>query len=117
MLTIEYTDARDPPNDQLTDAPGDGGGQVTDLLAQGAAWLEGQRHQHLTRTVMYERGANSVELATTIGRTEFEQADEYGVVRRTESRDFLIRTADLIHRRRAGAAEIWRSHPRDRCAT
>jgi hypothetical protein len=69
---------------------------VTDLLAQGAAWLEEQRHQHLTRTVKYERGAESVELAVTIGRTEFEQADEYGVVRRTESRDFLVRTQDLV---------------------
>ena len=67
-----------------------------DLLNTGAAWLEEQRHQHLTRTVMYERGADSVELAATVGRTEFEQADEYGVVRRTESRDFLVRTQDLV---------------------
>lgn len=75
---------------------------MTDLLAQGAAWLEDQRHKHLTRTVTYVRGAESVELSATIGRTEFEQADEYGVVRRTESRDYLVRTMDLM----IGAAQV-----------
>jgi hypothetical protein len=69
---------------------------VTDLLAQGAAWLENQRHEHLTRTVVYQRGAESVELAATIGSTQFEQADEYGTVRRTESRDYLVRAVDLV---------------------
>jgi len=69
---------------------------VTDLLAKGAAWLENQRHQHLTRTITYVRAAESVEISATIGRTEFEQADEYGAVRRTEARDYLVRTADLV---------------------
>jgi hypothetical protein len=69
---------------------------VTDLLAKGAAWLEDQRHRHLTRTVVYQRGTNSVEIAATIGRTEFEQADEYGIIRRTEARDYLVRAVDLV---------------------
>ena len=68
---------------------------MTDLLEQGAAWLEDQRHQHMTRTVYYERGIESIGLAATIGRTEFEQVDEYGIVHKIESRDFLVRTADL----------------------
>jgi hypothetical protein len=37
-----------------------------------------------------------VNVPATIGRTEFEQADEYGVVHRTESRDFLVLTAELV---------------------
>ncbi|HNO80356.1 MAG TPA: hypothetical protein PKN33_20100 [Phycisphaerae bacterium] len=69
---------------------------MSDLLRQGAAWLDGQRHQHLTRTISYVRGDDSVELAATIGRTEFEQADEYGVLHRIEARDYIIRTADLM---------------------
>jgi hypothetical protein len=69
---------------------------VTDLLAKGAAWLEDQRHRHLTRTVTYVRSAESVEIAATVGRSEFEQADEYGAVRRTESRDYLVRAVDLV---------------------
>jgi len=69
---------------------------VADLLRQGAAWLDGQRHTHLTQTVRYQREAYSVELAATIGRTEFEQADEYGVLHRIEARDYIIRAADLL---------------------
>jgi hypothetical protein len=69
---------------------------MPDLLETGSAFLDDQRHQHMTRTVTYQRGADSVELAATIGRTEFEQADDYGVVHKIESRDFLVRTADLV---------------------
>ena len=69
---------------------------MADLLRQGSAWLDGQRHTNLTQLVSYQRGADSVELAATIGRTEFEQADEYGVLHRTESRDYIIRAADLV---------------------
>ncbi len=69
---------------------------MADMLEQGARWLDDQRHQHMTRTVSYARGANTVEVQATIGRTVFEQADEYGIVTKTESRDYLIRTADLV---------------------
>lgn len=66
------------------------------LLADGAAWLSGQRHAHLASTVVYERGVHSVEAAATIGRTVFEVADEAGFISRIESRDFIVRAADLV---------------------
>jgi len=69
---------------------------MTDLLERGAAWLDQQRSRHLTRTVTYLRGTDSVALAATIGQTTFEQADEYGVIHRTQSRDYLISAADLV---------------------
>jgi len=69
---------------------------MPDVLEKGLAWLDDQRHAHMTRTVVYQRGANAVEIAATIGRTEFEQVDEYGVVQRLQSRDFLVRAADLV---------------------
>ncbi|HPM25049.1 MAG TPA: hypothetical protein PLP66_14170 [Phycisphaerae bacterium] len=69
---------------------------MPDRLEQGAAWLEDQRTRHMSRTVTYLRGDDSVDVAATIGRTEFEQADEYGVVHRTESRDFLVLTDALV---------------------
>lgn len=69
---------------------------MPNLLEQGATWLEDQRHKHMTRTVTYERGTDSVELSATIGRTEFEQADEYGTVHRIEARDYLVRASDLV---------------------
>jgi len=69
---------------------------MTDLLAQGAAWLEAQRHAHCTSAVAYVRGEASVDLLATIGRTIFEQSDAYGIVERTEARDFLVRAEDLV---------------------
>ncbi len=69
---------------------------MSDLLEHGGAWLEDQRTRHLSRTVTYLRGGDNVDIAATIGRTEFEQADEYGVVHRTESRDFLVLTDSLV---------------------
>jgi len=82
-----------------------------DLLELGAAWLEDQRTRHLSRTVTYLRGNDSVNVAATIGRTEFEQADEYGIVHRTESRDFLVLAVDLVL---AGKAELPRAGDRIR---
>ncbi|MCK6485459.1 MAG: hypothetical protein L6R00_15130 [Phycisphaerae bacterium] len=69
---------------------------MTDVLERGSAWLEDQRNRHMTRMVTYQRGGESAELAATIGRTEFEQADEFGVIHRIESRDYLVLTADLM---------------------
>jgi hypothetical protein len=68
---------------------------VGDLLDRGAAFMDAQRHQHLSRSVVYRRGADEKEVQATIGKTEFEQADDAGLIHRVESRDFLVRTADL----------------------
>ena len=66
-----------------------------DLLDRGAAFLDAQRHQHLSRPVVYRRGTDEKEVQTTIGKTEFEQADDARLIHRVESRDFLVRAADL----------------------
>jgi hypothetical protein len=71
---------------------------VGDLLDRGAAFLDAQRHQHLSRPVLYRvggRGTDEKEVQATIGKTEFEQADEAGLIHRVESRDFLLRASDL----------------------
>ena len=73
---------------------------MTDLLEQGSAWLEDQRHAHMTRTVTYTRTigvlGTFVTLAATIGKTEFEQADDFGIVHRIQSRDYLVLATDLV---------------------
>ena len=69
-----------------------------DLLDRGAAFLDAQRHQHLSRPVVYRRGTDEKEVQTPIGKTEFEQVDDVGgagLIHRVESRDFLVRTAEL----------------------
>ena len=69
---------------------------MADLLEQGAQFLDDQRHAHMARSVTYHRGASSVELSATVGQTTFEQDYEFGGIRRIQSRDFLVRTADLV---------------------
>jgi hypothetical protein len=69
---------------------------MADLLEQGARWLEAQRTKHCTRDVTYVRGADSVVVQATIGRTEF-QADDGQTVRIDfTERDYLMRAADLV---------------------
>jgi hypothetical protein len=72
---------------------------VADLLAQGNAWLEDQRHRYLTLTVTYRRGDQSVQVQATIGRTIFRldaPSDGFGVTTRYVSRDYLVRATDLV---------------------
>jgi len=69
---------------------------MANLLDQASVMVDKARHEHASRTVTYARGVNSVVLQATVGRTEAEQADEFGLYHRVESRDFLIRTGDLV---------------------
>lgn len=69
---------------------------MADLLTRGSELIDRTRRACLSRTMIYRRGDDSVEVAATIGSTAFERADEYGVVHRIESRDFLIAAADLV---------------------
>jgi len=66
------------------------------MLEQGASWLAGMLKQHASRTVTYARGAESVELSATLGRTTYEVADEYGTVVEAKATDFIVPAADLV---------------------
>lgn len=68
---------------------------MTDLLERSSAWLETQRVKHMTRVVVYQRGAESVEVPATIGQTVFQIDDGAGALLRAESRDYLITATDL----------------------
>ena len=68
---------------------------MPDLIATGAAWLADQRKAHLSKEIGYVSGATTTTLLATIGRTEFEVVGEGGVMERTESRDFIVATADM----------------------
>jgi hypothetical protein len=69
---------------------------MPDLLATGASWLADQLKAHASKSVTYQRGAAAVTVPATIGRTQFEQTTDEGIVEKFESRDFLIQTADLV---------------------
>jgi len=69
---------------------------VADILQQGVDWLDGQRTAHLSRTVTYQRGGESVEIAATLGATSLEVADEAGATVRTRQTDFIVSAAALV---------------------
>lgn len=68
---------------------------MADLLASGAAWLTARLKAAAGTTVTYTRAGESAEVVATIGRSEFETANQSGIIERWESRDFLISTEDL----------------------
>jgi len=68
----------------------------TNVLKTGSDWLSGQLKSKIGTTVTYVRGDYSVSLTATVGSTSFDQADEFGIIERIESRDYLIDAADLV---------------------
>ena len=69
---------------------------MADMLEQGAAWLDGMRTKHASRTVTYVRGTDAVELSATLGQTTYEIADEYGATVEAKATDFLVSAVDLV---------------------
>lgn len=69
---------------------------MPDLLERGAQWLEQQRTQHCSRVVTYLRGAESLLVSATVGRTQYETDDGHAVRIDFTDRDFLILAADLV---------------------
>lgn len=69
---------------------------MADLLQTGAAWLTAQMQQFASQPIVYVRGNQSIPLSATIGRTEFEEADAYGVVQQVVSRDYLFPATALV---------------------
>ena len=69
---------------------------MADLLQQGVDWLDGQRVAHLSRSVTYQRGGESVEIAATLGATSLEVSDEAGATVRTRAADFIVSAGSLV---------------------
>ena len=69
---------------------------MADLLSQASTWLEGMRHTHASRPVVYQRGEVSLTLNATIGRTVFQVLSAEGAVEQVERRDYLVRAVDLV---------------------
>jgi hypothetical protein len=69
---------------------------VADILEGASAWLDAQRLKFMSRTVSYCRGRDSVDVRAAIGKTVFEVDSGYGILERTESRDYLVPVSDLV---------------------
>ena len=69
---------------------------MTDMLREGQSWLAEKLKSHASRLVVYHRDSAEAELPATIGRSIYEQDDGEGILTRSQVRDFLIDTADLL---------------------
>ena len=69
---------------------------MTDLLQTGSDWLADQLKTNASREVTYRRSVASVAVQATIGRTIFETDDGSGLIVKSEVRDYLIQTAELL---------------------
>jgi hypothetical protein len=65
------------------------------MLADGVAWLSDQLKAAAGRVVTYQRGSSTADVTATIGRSQFESANQSGVTEVWESRDYIIPRADL----------------------
>jgi hypothetical protein len=63
---------------------------MADMLAAGARWLTSQLRLAAGTPVIYRRGEDEVEIVATIGRSDFEAANQSGVIENWESRDYLV---------------------------
>ena len=69
---------------------------MSDLLEVGQKWLGGKLKDHASQSVTYKRDADEAVLQATVGKSTYEQHDGEGVVIKSQVRDFLIDTADLL---------------------
>lgn len=69
---------------------------MSDLLATGGAWLAGKLANHASRTVTYQRGADTASVAACITSSVLRIDNGIDALRivRTD-RDYVITTADL----------------------
>ena len=68
---------------------------MADMLSDGAAWMADHLTVSASITVAYRRGANSSPIAATIGKSMFESGVQNGVTEQWESRDYIVKTADM----------------------
>ena len=68
---------------------------MADMLSVGANWLTDQLRTSAAVTVAYVRSGNTATVPATIGSSTFESQGQAGVIEQWESRDYLIKTAEL----------------------
>lgn len=68
---------------------------MSDLIANGAAWLADQLAAGAAKSVRYFRGVDSGVVNATIGNSRFEAQGQSGVVELWESRDYIIKAGVL----------------------
>jgi hypothetical protein len=68
---------------------------MADMLSAGAAWMANELSANVSGECAYRRGENTSTFTAIIGKSTFESVGQNGVTEQWESRDFMVKTADL----------------------
>ena len=68
---------------------------MTDLLRQGAEWLEQMRKKHCSSPVTYEHDGSIYAVNATVGKTDYDVATDSGLSIVSHVVDFIITADDL----------------------
>ena len=78
------------------------------MLQQAARWLRNQCRDALAVLAVYQpRHGDERVLKAVLGATLFEAPDDYGIVTRTETRDFLVAVEEMPDEPQKGDAFLW----------
>lgn len=80
---------------------------ATNMLTRGAAYLESRRAEYLSVAIVYHRGASSVAINATLGKTPFNQMDRMATTLTWESLDFLVLIEDLADFWADAGGTVW----------
>jgi hypothetical protein len=69
---------------------------MSDLLADGAEWLRGQRKLYMSQIVIYAQDGSTYSVTATKAETRFETDTGDGVLLSGRQVDWLIDAADLV---------------------
>lgn len=70
---------------------------MSDLLQTGSAWLSGVMKAHVSTSITYRRGQNSVTISNaTIGRSSSDVIDQTQMLVKKESCDFIFDASQLV---------------------
>ena len=69
---------------------------MANLLKIACDWLGGMRLKHASQSVTYSRGNSSVDVQATLGKTDYEVADESGLTVQAVATDFLVAADQLV---------------------
>lgn len=68
---------------------------TTDILNWSSNWHAQKRKAQASRTVTYRRGADTITISASIGKTEHQSKDRFNFIEIWQSRDYLILADDL----------------------
>jgi hypothetical protein len=72
------------------------GSVMANLLKKGIEFLADKLKAHASETVIYKRGADSVNICASFGKTDYKIEDDSGFQIGGQVTDFLFDAADLV---------------------